>query len=877
MDFTPAQEAKFKALYDAEQEKKFQQKYDEEQAAKLNAYPEAPEYSDKMTVTLEGPRFDPNPDYYTKSIPNDVKMKAGFVPEQARAEYYKKYMESVKPGSSSRMRIKNGKTQVLDDDNVWRAVGGAAESVGQAPSTVLEMVGGVGGAIGGTALGSMVGGPLAPATAGTGAIAGGAGGSALGAYAGRKIEHSISTQIDPQNALTKEEANQLAAEDARTSALWSAAGDLLFGGLRAARGWVRGWGPSITPSEARLLADNDQVYLQAARSVGSKYRLDQATNFGKDDASRAFQSKIANVLQNPEVQSREYWRQRDSYDAVEAYLSPGQATPGYKDTAGEQFNIALGLEKQDTVGAAARAVGNAERAAARAVAAIPGAGEQMPTLTAAGQQIRALREQEKSKVDAAYASYREAIGQKEGTYASDYQLPISRGILTEQKILDKLAANAVIDSQKTGRNIFALDLKELKKKGGSIDLAMVDDAIQRMSKAISKAQSGVSTLPVEVGDLIRVRNKFKDWRSKALKDLPPEVRDAHDMAEAQYKEYASKYKHGMISQLLVKDEAGKFKLSDPQAIVRMFQANDKVAIEQLLNISKGSPELQSQLRKLAFAHYRDHVVDKTVDGEAINLAKEAQYMRGPLGGGFWENLKPLFSPGDQVLLTKAGGLGRAVLNAEKKLQETRKAWSLAAGGKLEQMAEMTPGGLVSRIFSDSTKAWEPHQILYAVRTVEKHAKLGNISAGAVDEFREGVRTAIIDRIKTSDGELSLPKLQSLLKNNGTRIKAALGKDYTDSLETVARLLGKERASALPPGDPKILEGLRAAAFGPMSHGGLTARVTGTWRKYNNQVRLYEALTDPAKMKEAETFYQRAAFGYGAASGFSLLSEEYISD
>ena len=842
----------------------------------LNSYPEAPEYTDQISLYTENPQFIRNPDYLAKSIPSGVKAKAGFVPEAARAEYYKNYMESVKPGSSARMRVKNGKTQILEDDNVWRTVGGFEELAGQAPSTALELAGGVGGALGGTMLGA-AGGPVAPATAGTAAIAGGAIGAGAGKYAGRKIEHGISQQIDPQGALSDEEADKLAAEDARTSALWSAAGDTLFAGYRAVRGWVRGFGPAITPSEARLLEDNSADYLQAATAVGSKYRLDQQANFGTSKMARDFQSKVAGVLRNPEVQSREYWRQKDSYDAVEAYLSPGKATPGYKDTAGEQFNIALGLEKQDTVGAAERGVTSAQRAASRAVAALPGAGEQMPTLTAAGQQIRALREQEKAKVDEAYANYREAIGQKDGTYTSDYQLPIGRAVITEQKVLDKLASNAIIDSQKTGRNIFALDLKDLKKKGGTIDLAMVDDAIQRMGKAISKAQSGVSTLPVEVGDLIRVRNKFKEWRSKALKDLPEEVRDAHDMAEAQYKEYASKYKQGLISQLLVKDEAGKFKLSDPQAIMRMFQANDKLAIDQLVNISKGSPELQSQLRKLAFAHYRDNVIDKTVDGEVVNLAKEAQYMKGPLGGGFWENLKPLFAPADQILLTKAGGTGRAILNAEKKLQDARKAWSLAAGGKIEQMAEMTPGGLVSRIFSDSTRAWEPHQILYAVRMVEKHAKAGNIAAGAVDEFREGVRTAIIEKIKTPDGELSLPKLKSLLNSNGSRIKAALGKDYTDRLENVAQLLGKERLSALPPGDPKFLEGARSAAFGTLSREGLMARVAGGWRKYNNQVRLYEALTDPEKLKEAETFYQRAAFGYGAASGAGLMAEEYARD
>lgn len=735
--------------------------------------------------------------------------------------------------------------------------------------TVMELGGEAVGTIGGTLAGATVA-PVAPFTAPAGGIAGGAAVGAAGRYAGERIMGT-----SPEEAWAK----------SKDTALWSAAGGTVFEGLRLFRGWFRGFGPILKPSEMALLKNMRPEYEDVARQIGATPRADQLVDWNvtgpnMDREQVNLVRRVGESLTTGANVDEEARRIAGDYDAIYKYLNPTPAQgPGYLNEAGVPFDVALNQEYRRIVGSAEGELKKSTQQLAAASAKIPGADEVIPIGEQAAIALQELAQNGKKEVDSLYDTYRQAIGQKmPGMPYSTTTVARPQWIAEYVDVINSASKDAAltVDQRKSFESI----KDAIFTKDAQVDLAALDDAIVQQGRRVSdlKANSNPKN-PTSIVREMGLLDNLKKWRMEVMDTLPEEANAAYVAAQRAYGEYADKFEKGLVGKLMSHNRDGDIIISDPAPLIRLFSSGDISAIRQIQTLANKSLPLKQELRKLAFAHYRAVVMDK--DG-VIDLAKHNKYMASVMEGGYKELTQGFFDKRDWALIQRGGGYAKVMLDKEKQLKDMEEKWKSILGGRFKTLEDVSPQRFVTMLFptTGSHKIMEPGMVRYAMNVLKKY------DPDALPAYQDAVRTYMMNRITGSSGELSLPRLRAMVEEGsvGKNLEAVLGEEYMTRLQNVIGYMDRMRFQRLMPGGiasggPNILESARKGLFGPLSHESFIAGIAGQWRAQANQQALYQALTDPSSLKALESYYARLSAKMFVANytGVLLKPEDEAND
>ncbi len=720
------------------------------------------------------------------------------------------------------------------------------------------------GEAGGTLLGGMNPTPSQPVTAiGLGAVGAG-GGRMLG-------EKMVGTPTEEAWAKSKE------------AALWSAAGGGLFEGARLFRGWF-GWGsksspgfaPPLKPSEIALLKEMRPEYEDIARQIGAAPRADQLRDWnvigpGRDKEEVGLVRKVGDTISAQSNVDDEARRVAGDYEAIYKYLAPNTPMPpGYMHESGIPFDVAISQEYDRVTGKVEGELKNAQRNLAANSAKIPGLDEAIPTGIAAGARLQELATTAKAEVDSLYDTYRQAIGQTDGA--------IPRSSVTVEKpewfnqyakdILDATKDETLTANQRQSFNAIK---NAIFTKDDAVDLAALDDAIIQQGRRVSMLKANTDP-GVSLTRETNLLSKLKQWREEAGMNLSEEANAAYLNAQKAYGEYEDQFGKGLVGSLLSYNKDGSLILNNPTPLLNVFKSGDIAAINQLQTLANKDVGLKSELRKLAFAHYRANVIKDGV----VDLNAHEKYMSSVMAGGYKELTQGFFDKKDWALIQRAGGYAKVMLEKEQALKKLQEQWSNALGGRLATLDDVSPQRFVTMLFptAGGHKVLEPQHADYLMKILKKY------DPSMVPAYEDAVRKRVLTQISNPETkELSLSKLSTLL-NEGTtslNLKAVLGSEYIDRLQRVVKYMQNARTDRILPGpvttkpSPISFETGRKAFFGQLSTEGYRMGILGGMRKWANEQALYRALTDPQALKDMEKHYARMAFGYlGANTGGLLL-------
>jgi len=748
-----------------------------------------------------------------------------------------------------------------------------------------ELVGDMAGSIGGALVG-------APAGPGAGALS--VGGGTTGAGAGRLIgELAVGTP--------KEEAIQVAKE----SALWSAAGGGFFELARLGRGWFRGFSPALKPSEISMLKELRPEYEDVARRMGTDPRADQLRDWkvvgqDQDPEQVNLARKIGDSLIHPTNQDSEARRAAGDWEAVYRYLNPSPAEgPSYMADPGQAMQDAFRQEYQNKIGSAEGELVRQQKISEVVAGQIKGTPDTIPIGMQAAIALEEMATKGKAEVDGLYDNYRRLIGQKNKLlpesdtfvgipdwikkYASDiHRLANDDGLTESQRRSFAHIAGSLFNTKPIKKTVTEANpdgwmlgapktITKTTTKEREVDLAALDDAIIQQGHLVSRMKSAYdpgTSLSRET-DLLEA---LKQWRAQASTLLPQETQAAHNAAQEAYGAYSDKFKNGLVGSLLSYDRDGNIRLADPTKLITLFNNGNIGDVAQVAKLANLNPTLKSELRKLAFAHYRDKVM---ADGVTIDLKKHTQYMR-PFGeGGYRELTQGFFDPKDWKLIETAGGYAKAVVEKEKNLKKLTQEWNEAFGGRFSNVDDLSPQRLVTMAFTTegAHKAMDPQHIQYAMHLLKKYDE------AAVPAYQDAVRQKVVDMVKDQQtGELNLSTLNKILNRSGgtgKNLGVILGNDYVDKLRNVVGYLERSNIRRILPGPTStagasVFENLRKGILGPLSHESTIAGLAGGYRKAAIQRAVYEALTNPDALKSMEGFYKRLGIGIGAAGSTALV-------
>lgn len=741
-----------------------------------------------------------------------------------------------------------------------------------------ELVGEGLGTVGGFALGNMVGG----VGGGAGAVLGGAGGAGGGRYLGERLVGNTET----------------AGKEAAEAAGWSAVGGTAFEVGRQVKNLFFGFRPPLRPSEIKLLKDYvNPDYEQVAKETGTTPRMDQLRDWNvigpnKDPEQTQLTNKIGVALANPSAASEEARRVAGEYATLYAYLNPSPVNEvGYLHSMGVAFDAAIDQEYKRRVGAVEGELKAAQRQLQKASQGIPGQfEEELPIALQAEMRLTELAQTSANEVDAAWDAYRTGIGQGDKTtlesatfvpipdwfkrYSNDIaRMTTDKGLTPNQRAIFSRLQNSLFNTKgkrevteelnpMRGAGSGPRSVRHVSYKSPDIDIAALDSAIVEQGHRVSslRARPDPSTPLKRETELLEA---LKQWREEASSLLPKDVNDAYTAAQVRYARHQEEFRKGLVGSLLTKDGEGKYLLKSPAQLVRLFESKDIAGISQLQKLADSDPALKSELRKLAFAHYRANVMPDGV----INLDKHKDYM-GPISaGGYKEFTKGFFSEKDWAQIQKAGGYAATMHEKELGLKKVQEAWNLALGGKLRSLDDASPQKFVSMLFptKGTGKVLEPQETKYLMHILKKH------DPDSVPAYQQAVRQDLMDRIvDPKTGALDGARLQKILVGtSGLNIQEALGKDYTDRLKRVMSYIERMNDIRILPGplakELEVISGTVQAAQGPLSHGGMIRRIVKGWREHNTQRALYRALTDPDTLKSMERHYARVLFGAASAN------------
>lgn len=764
------------------------------------------------------------------------------------------------------------------DSKRWTPV----ESPGPGAQDIAPIVGGgleTAGAVGGAFLGSGVG------SVGTGAM-GAFGGRALYETARGPLARGLGVDApkDDPNYYTKE-----GLQRSTNAALVEGAGGLAVGTARVLKGMFRGFKVPITPTEAQQLLDAQVKYDSLFQKINNdplveSARQARATELeGSVPSDFNFQPRADRLVSNAVVKGKAKaindYAGTDSanqallannFDMLNIYLKSssrpfeqglvtGQGS--YADAAGTLGKDAINSEKQRIVGTAKDKLALAREKNTNFVDDLPGRyADEGASGAAIRNEVVRLKNISQETVDGEYANFKNMIGQN--GYQSNYQVPVSKNLSRLIKDFDNLAKIGLIPEQMLPAAKLGL------REGSKFDLAVVQDAIQRLRAVDRKAWTDQNSIGLLGGERSRVIDELVNMRDGYLSKNAPDAFKQLMKAETTFSEHASNFRNGFVGDMLRRDGEYGYTMKDPSVVWSIIKDKNGIASQQLASLSKGSPALQNELRKAAFADYRNNVIK---NGE-IDDALHKQYMERN-----FSTIAPLFSKADQQIIKKAGGYAAAVLKSEQNLAAANEVWKTAINGKLAKLDAYSPEALVNVVFGGGNKAFTPAELSAVKSIINKHAP-----EGGLDLWRAGVAEDVRRRI-SKNGVIDYNSLDKLLAKKESNIKAVMGEDYVNSLRTLkdaTALLAEDELKstglAALSGSPRFTRGMKAVV-GPLSRESRAITFFSEERKQATAEKLYAALTDPEELKYWANHFRRKNAQYRTALGVTpLLRNEWES-
>jgi len=764
------------------------------------------------------------------------------------------------------------------DSKRWTPVeqaGPGAEDIAPITGAGLEAAGAIGGAFFGSGVGSV----------GTGAM-GAFGGRALYETARGPLARKLGVDApkDDPNYYIKE-----GAQRATNAFLVEGAGGLAVGTARVLKGMFRGFKVPITPTEAQQLLDAQVKYDSLFQKINSNPLVESARqarakeiegsvpsdfNFNpradRLTTNTAIKGKAKAISDYPGTDAANQALTANNFDMLNVYLQ-GSEQPfkqglvtgqgSYADAAGTLGKEAVTSEKQRIIGTAQERLAAAKEKNAYYTEDLPG---RYTDEGASGASIRnevtRLKDISQETVDGEYAKFKDMIGQK--GYQSVHQVPVSKGMSRLIKDFNNLAEIGLIPEQMLPAAKLGL------REGDQFDLAVVQDAIQRLRAVDRKAWTDQNSIGLLGGERSRVIDELVNMRDKYLSKNAPDAYKQLILAEKTFSEHASNFRNGFIGDMLRRDGEYGYTMKDPSVVWSIIKDKNGIASNQLASLAKGSPALQNELRKVAFADYRNAVIK---NGE-IDDALHKKYMEDN-----FTTIAPLFSKADQAILKKAGGYAAVVLKSEQQLAQANEVWKTALNGKLAKLDAYSPEAMVHVVFSGGNKAFTPAELSGLKAIINKHAP-----EGGLDMWRAGVAEDVRRRI-SKNGVIDYNSLDTLLKKREANIKAVMGEGYVNNLRTLKEATAlmaedelKSAGLAAMSGSPRFTRGMKAVV-GPLSRESRVITFFSEERKQATAEKLYAALTDPEELKYWANHFRRKNAQYRTALGVTpLLRNEWES-
>ncbi len=718
---------------------------------------------------------------------------------------------------------------------------------------IVENVPGMVSGVGGTVLGGSLGGPA-------GAVAGGVVGSGAGSAVGRALRTSIGKKVGaiPETVSTAEEAKNAGIE----GAAYDLGGQAALGTLKYGRYWFKGSRPFASEEAGQLVAsarsaDNlvAEIEAKSGRSFNPNIAQRAQGNLKDNVRDLAVREKALGldkaIRQEPgDIGIASRAQQEENELALKGYLDNLLADDQSRFTSREKIGDSL---EKGMLQAYNDHVSQAKQAIAKLPPELQASQGGAIMRTALADADSAFK---KSIEDPAWASYRSAQGFDSQTFSSKIQVPWSEDTRSLMDTWDEKSKKALIAASKNDNSGLRLIFKEtppgsiIDTKGSplipkgveeSVDLASLDDTIKWLRSDARKALNNQQGVTFNERDLVSLERTLTGMRDKFLKENHPELAAKLDSAEAASRQRATMFKRGVISDLLVKDETGAYKLSDSDAVYKIINSRDDSAAQAFSQLTKGYPQASLEAKNLLFAMYRRGVVDlKTGVPSAKNHEK---FMRD-----YGQVMRNFFDKSDWNTLNHIGGMGEVIARDSTAIRKVLPQIRQVFGSELESV------NAPALIDWSVGRTMTPSKMRTGIAMLKKLPDGDNL----IGQWRSGVADAMAKKLVNKEGMINENAINTILNgpqkegiemlfNQGNRPGGTAMIRGLETLRDAARMIRETSKKELPSQQrgPLIrLLRLLVPQFGTESR-----MITFGQRTREAAVpsTIYRALTDPNEM------------------------------
>lgn len=780
----------------------------------------------------------------------------GVTPEEKMAGYAAYLKEKNGTDIPVRMGPDSGQIEYLDPTSKrWTTSRGLSNAniIGENTGGAVETIPGIAASVGGTAGGFALGGPA-------GAVGGGVLGAGAGAGVGRAARLKIGKKVGaiPESVDTLEEVKDAAI----TGGAYDLAGQAALGGLKYARYWFRGSKPFGANEAGQLIssaraADNlvAEIEARSGRSFNPTIAQRAGANLQDNVDQLALREKAMGldqaIRQEPgDVGQRARGQQAENELALRSYLDNLLADDTARFTSREQ----VGRDLEQGI------LSSYNQHVLQARATINSLPPELQATQAGGIMRSALADADSafkaSVEDPAWATYRRAQGFNAETFSSNIQVPWSDEASSLMKGWSEKSEKALIQAAKNDNSGLKLIFKEtppgkvLGPDGKplipagieeNVDLASLDDTIKWLRSDARKALNNQQGVTFSERDLVQLERTLTRMRDGYLRENHPQLSAHLDAAEQASRDRAMNFKRGMISDLLVRDETGAYKLSDADVVYRIISNRDDSAAAAFARLTQGYPQAAQEARNMLYAMYRRGVVDLKTGLPSVK--NHDKFMRD-----YGQVMRNFFQPNDWATLNHIGGMGEVLARDNSTLRKVLPQLRTVFGAELESV------NAPALIDWSMGRAMTPSKLRSALTMIRR---LPNSDA-LIDQWRSGVADAMAKKLVDKKGMLNETAINSILNgpqregletlfNQGSRPGGHAMIAGLETLRDAARLIRETSKKEMPSQQrgPLIrLLRLLVPQFGTESR-----MITFGQRTRESAVpsSIYRALTDPNEM------------------------------
>lgn len=799
-------------------------------------------------------------DSVTSWLAANPEERDAFIAESVKAQYQLGDTDIRRGPQSGKVEFFNPTT------NRWTVAEPAAFSnLPGALEEGLSIVGGVLGAIGGSAAG--------PA----GTISGGAGGTLVGRATGSVIRDQWSKALGLSKDLTGFESINNALGEGLWDANAALIGDAIYGAGRGAKTWIFGR-EILKPAEAEALVQAQKRAERLVREIntGSGTDLFKPTHaqvgrgvvVGDKAIGEELFTKQGQIETDPRVGGLLAAHQDASERALQLYFE-NETLPfrlGGVDTSAEGgagLKRAIADEKFNATQAPTAELDAAQRGAARSLYGIQ-RGDPQQTGAMIRERILTKYNEATAKTRDAYKEYEDLIQINPEDGTSAIKVPFSGEVRQLNARIGMEAERALL----TGQSNATKELVLKSEDGDFVDLADIDKLLKSLRSDLRKDSKNKLGYSMDSTNARKLESALEKMRNDYLEENHPDVLDALTKAERAQIEESAAFGDGLMRSLLVKDQ-GVYKLSDAKVVRAILVNRDPKAAKQISDILRTDPAAMVEAQNFLMALYRSQVA-KDPNKLIPDYAKHKKFVENY--GGV---LREFFGDKQMDQLRQIGGMSEVIKKNTDNLKSLNSMWAKDFKGKIERLSSEE---LVNGVLADKFSIAEINKL--------KHIA-GVYGPDVVEGWKAGVAEDVRRRI--FDGDYIRPEgLQKLVDdpNMLARLNAVFGASYSKSLQTLneaAKLIRQSpRSQVLPSKNTGYSDAARVLYAPPLSREGVALSAGVRSRERQRSTKIYNALTSAEELARLTNRTKRTIRNLKIAqtTGVSvqaLMSEEDFSD